>query len=420
MASHLNVFVPYEKAAASHENQLTRALLVVLRYSPMAHQAWLRLVAPEQNLYDLPKAEFAAQRQRVLGAETDVPEGEAVPGISVWLAPDAAEVSAPIAPSDRQQVLDGVVTYGSDLVVVIENKIVWGAVTDQPHRINLHGSPVKFENKARSMTWQRLLEGLSDLVDVERDLVSGAERLLIGDFLELVEDHFPRIGPYSTLVQCGDNRFRIERRLDTIQGEVAGTDSGKGLGWRDIDVTPKIFMAWLTFVRENSTVCLRMYPADTLGQSRAFYGDPESVASVLALRFDGWQVEPNFHWGFMAGGYAWLTTPLPVEQYCTYWIEEIGATRELGRPEWETYWAKLESARIVEAAEKQVFDAEFTHRQRQKAHPRPGLFCEYKWPLAEARRLDVREKLVEAVRARVNQMLTALRAPPVTARLGAR
>ena len=37
MDSHLNFFVPYEKAAAWHENQLTRALLVVLRYS--AHGA---------------------------------------------------------------------------------------------------------------------------------------------------------------------------------------------------------------------------------------------------------------------------------------------------------------------------------------------------------------------------------------------
>ncbi len=150
MDSHLNFFVPYERAAAWHENQLTRALLVVLRYSPMAHQAWLRLVAPERQLHDLPKAEFATQRQRVLDTDTEMPEGEAVPGISVWLAPDACTVSAPIEPSDRQQVLDGIVTYGNELVVVIENKIAWGGVTEQPHQINLHGSRlVSRRNPAR-------------------------------------------------------------------------------------------------------------------------------------------------------------------------------------------------------------------------------------------------------------------------------
>src|SRR5882672_7315900 len=126
MDSHLNFFVPYERAAAWHENQLTRALLVVLRYSPMAHQAWLHLVAPKEHLHELQEAEFATQRQRVLGGATDIPEGEAVRGISVWLAPDATQSRAPIESSDRQQVLDGIVTYGSDLVVVIENKITWG------------------------------------------------------------------------------------------------------------------------------------------------------------------------------------------------------------------------------------------------------------------------------------------------------
>src|SRR6266852_1434532 len=122
----------------------------------------------------------------------------------------------------------------------------------------------------------------------------------------------------------------------------------------------------------------------------------------------------------MAGGYAWSKTPLPVDKYCAYWIKEIGATRELSRPEWETYWAKLQAAQIVETGGKDAFDAEFTRSQRQEAHPRPGLFCEYKWPLAEeARRLDARGKLVEEVRTRLNQMLTALHAPPVTAPEGA-
>ena len=417
MDSHLNFFVPYERAAAWHENQLTRALLVVLRYSPMAHQAWLRLVEPNERLQDLSKAEFATQRQRVLGADAELPEGEAVRGISVWLAPDAVQVSAPIEPSDRQQVLDGIVTYGNDLVVVIENKVAWGGVTEQPHRINLHGSPVVFDENPRSVTWQKLLGALSDLV--ERDLVSGAERLLISDFFDFVDEHFPLIGPYSTLARCGNQRFRLERRLDTIQGKVIGTDDGKALGWRYLAGTSKIAMAWLGLANDNSAVCLRMFPADTLGQSRDFYADRSAVDAVLALQSEGWIVKPNFHWGFMAGGYAWVNTPLPVEKYCAYWVNKIGATREHGRLDWETYWATLESDQIVEAAGKEVFDAEFTGSQRQKAHPRPGLSCEYTWPLAEAKKLDARKKLVEKVRARLNQMLHALHAPPVTAHGGA-
>jgi hypothetical protein len=380
-----------------------------LRYSPLAHAAWLHLVAPELNLYQLSKADFATQRQRVLSPDTEVPEGEAAPGISVWLAPDAAEVRNRIVPSDRHQILDGIITYGNDLVIVIENKISWGATTDQPHRINLHGSSVKFRDKVSSVSWQQLLGTLSELV--EHDLVSGAERYLVSDFLDFVEEHFPHIGPYAALAQCGDNAFRINHRLDTVQRQVTGTEDGKGLGWKNIAGTPKIFMAWLGLAEDNLSVSLRMYPADTLGQSRAFYSEPISVGAVLALRSQGWSVEPNFHWGFTATGYAWMRTPLSTDDYCTYWMSKIGSTRELTRSEWENYWATLIAARIVEAAEKDLFDQEFTGSQRQKAHPRPGLSCEFKWPIAEARRLDTQGKLIETVRARVNQLLTALGAP---------
>ncbi len=94
MKNHLNFFTPYESAAAWHENQLTRALLVVLRYSPIAHQAWLHLVSPNLSLQKLPRAEFATQRQRVVSGHPQVADGDSIPGISVWLAPD--ESSGPL------------------------------------------------------------------------------------------------------------------------------------------------------------------------------------------------------------------------------------------------------------------------------------------------------------------------------------
>jgi hypothetical protein len=120
-----------------------------------------------------PKAEFATQRQRVFEPGVKVADGEAVTGISVWLAPDAAQISESMAVSDRIQVLDAIITYGETLVVVIENKISFGGVTEQPHRINLHGATVAWNETPRSVDWQTLLAAFSDLV--ERSLLSRAE-----------------------------------------------------------------------------------------------------------------------------------------------------------------------------------------------------------------------------------------------------
>lgn len=408
MTNHLNFFAPYSSLSAGHENQLTRALMVVLRYSPMAHQAWLRLVAPDRELQKLHTAEFAIQQERLLPDYSAVEEAEEIPGISVWLAPDAEGIEAAVEPSDRRQVLDAIVSYGGDLVVVIENKIGWGKPTQQPYQVNLHGTPVRFDQPPRSVRWQDVLEVLADLV--ERNLVHGAERMVVSDFLGFVEENFLHIGPYSSLRRCGDSAFRIDRRLDIVQGLATGSDEGKGQGWRDIEGSDKVYMAWLGYDPDSKLVSLKMYPADTLGQARAFYRDPESVKAVLDLRADGWQVRPNFHWGFAARGYAWCTSPLAVEGYCEYWIKEIQGTREVARLEWDAYWARLEADGIVDQSGREAFDQELVASQRQKISARPGLFCEYSWPLHEAKQMDDRGALVGAVRERINQMLRALRA----------
>ncbi len=409
MDTRLNFFFPYENAPAWHENQLTRALLVVLRYCPMAHQVWLGKVAPDQSLQNLPKAEFATQRQRVFDQGLKAPEGEAVTGISVWLAPDAAQISESVKPSDRLQVLDAIITYGDTLVVVVENKISFGGVTEQPHRINLHGVPVAWNETPRSVDWQTLLAGFADLV--ERSLVSGAEDLLITDFLELVEEYFPLIGPYSTLTRCGTQPFRLNRRLDVVLGKAVYSTESKELGRRDLSGTGKVARVYLGCSLDQSKVCLRMWPGDTLAQARDFYADPAAVKAVLALLSNGRLVRPNFHWGFMSTGYAWVETPAVVEDYCTFWVNHIGETRELPRSDWETYWKRLSSARIVDPAGKLKFDTDFTASERMKAHPRPGLACEFAWPLLEAQKMDTKGIFIEAVRVRINQMLAALRAP---------
>ena len=170
-------------------------------------------------------------------------------------------------------------------------------------------------------------------------------------------------------------------------------------------------MAWLGRDAVSTVVRLMMYPADTLGQARVFYRDPDSVKAVLNLRADGWQVRPNYHWGFAARGYAWCSSPLTVDAYCEYWIKEISNTREIARADWDSYWARLETDGIVDQSGREAFDQELVASLRLKVSARPGLACEFSWPLAETMEMDDRGELVGAVRDRINQMLRALRAP---------
>jgi hypothetical protein len=199
-----------------------------------------------------------------------------------------------------------------------------------------------------------------------------------------------------------------------VQELAIGSDEGKGQGWRDLGGTPKVIMAWLGYSSGASEVCLRMYPADTLEQARAFYSHPASVEAILALQARGWCVKPNFHWGFMAPGYAWAISQCTVDHYCAYWVEHINRSRELFRSEWDSYIAELQANRILDESGRTVFVQEFGSSQRQKASPRPGLLCEMTWPLAEAARLDTRGAFVNAVRHRINEILDAFQAPLLT------
>ena len=141
----LNLFQPFEKLPAGHENQLTRALLVILRMSPMAHAVWLRQAAPDLQLQVLPVASYETQRGAIrVSSDAEEP----APLISVFLTPKQPLEAGSVTESDRLQVLDAIIDYGGERVVVIENKVA--EVEDwQAREINFTGARVKVDEDRR-------------------------------------------------------------------------------------------------------------------------------------------------------------------------------------------------------------------------------------------------------------------------------
>lgn len=61
-------------------------------------------------------------------------------------------------------------------------------------------------------------------------------------------------------------------------------------------------MKFAYLFREGDQILLEFYPADTLEQAKIVYGEPWRVERLLALRRNGWQMAPNFHFGYIAKG----------------------------------------------------------------------------------------------------------------------
>ena len=150
---------------------------------PLAHATWLRMVAPTLHLEkSLPPAEFRTQDSRLVRQQKkrEQEDDEAIRGISVLLAPDPTQPAAPVAATDRRQILDGIIEYGSSLVIAIENKIRSGIKTNQPSSINIGNAVVKLDEKVRTVAWQELLEAFADLSS--RSLVTGGEQKILDVF----------------------------------------------------------------------------------------------------------------------------------------------------------------------------------------------------------------------------------------------
>jgi|SRR5208337_4749038 len=169
----------------------------ILRCSPMAHQAWLSLIDKTLLLRSLPFAAFDTQTSTILQDGGQTANNEPISGISVICSASSATSNlSGVVSSKRGQVLDGVVRYGDDRVIVLESKLTEGASEYQAVNINLNGQPVKFE-RAVHISWRDVLAAFSDIADERRALVGGAERLIIKDFLR-VRSGASHNGAYAT------------------------------------------------------------------------------------------------------------------------------------------------------------------------------------------------------------------------------
>lgn len=409
----LNFFSPYERLPPGHENQLTRALLLLLRMSPLAHVEWLRLIAPDRSLRALPSAEFDTQRRAVRVDGDGVEQAELV---SVFLAPERPQSGGgDVVESDRGQVLDAIVDYG-ELIAVIENK-VFEADDLQARQINLDGTGVQLVDgqEVVIVVWRDLLEAFTGLR--ERSLVGGAEAALLDDFLTYAEDHFPDLGPFRTLSLCGGIPSRIERRLRQVLGEAANAEAeGSPTGPRV--ATPAGTVAgrdaYLTAI-DGDGIQLALYPADTLGQAAEFFKRSEAVDGVRTLAtVDGWSVKPNFHFGHTQRGFCWTTSDIDLEDYLQLWGERIATEGSVARGNWDDYWVWLIDRKIARKEDRPEFDRNFTDTARKSATPRPGLCLMRFWPLADAERLDSQGAFTLAVRDALEEALRTVGEPELS------
>jgi hypothetical protein len=425
MDRHLNVFVPYE-SPPHHEDQLTRAAMIVMRAVPLARDALLARIGAHPSAR-LPEPELDIQARHVLRppALGEADELSLHQLISVFLSPDEGlDLSAAeIAERVREQRLDGVLRFGDELAVVIESKVIGEAPSDQARLLRLRGVEVKASNVI-ALGWHELLEDWWALL--ERGLLAPAERVLMEDLIAFAEEHFARLLPFTTLGRAGEHALRRERRLVALLREATGINEVEPDRRPWIGAVLMLDAAIGT--KSTQRICLQQHaeglalctwPAELKPQAEALYRTrrAQRLIDLVSQHPEAWRARPNVHLAFRNAPVAqrlYLHCHLETAEYIRRWsgndFTQIRAHHYNDIK--EALWPWLRERQYAGPEDDQQLDAFLKHLgPRRDAHLRPGIEVRRIWPWPHAVDLDERGALAGEVRTAVAELLTALDEP---------
>ncbi len=425
--THLNLFAPYRELPAHHEDQLTRAAMIVLRLVPLAREALLHAIG-ERSQEELPACVLDMQATHVVDpadAESEAPQTRRERLVSVFLTPDIEPfaLSEEITDTDRGQRFDGVLRFDPELVVVLESKICWRWARRDGHRaaeLNLRGAHFA-ERRTCLLPWHDLLESWWQLI--ESGALDQAERGLLEDALDFAHREFAHLLPFGSLRRAGIDPTRRERRLGTLLREATGLQTERG---RRVHVRLDTGLGVASLQRaalklEPDALTLHLWPGELKRQAQHLYatGNAESLAQLTQ---DGarWHVEPRPLLGFRGAPEStrvYFTCTLDPVTYAQRWqgedFEQAGAHhRSHIHPK---LWPWLLEHGYASPADERLIDPFLQTLGRRFAHLRPSMHVWRTWSLEDAEALDDAGLLVGEVRDALNRVLGILEEPQVLA-----
>lgn len=421
---HLSVFLPYERPP-HHEDQLTRAAMIVMRAVPLARDALLaRIGAPISAR--LPEPEMDIQTGHVAESPALSRSGEISLDqlISVFLSPDEGlDLSAAqIGARPGEQRLDGVLRFGDQLAVVIESKIVGHATSDQAKLLRLRGVEVR-QSKVIALGWHELLEDWWTLL--ERGLLAPAERVLMDDLIAYTEDHFAHLLPFTTLGRTGEHDLRRQRRVMALLREATGIggvepERRPGTGATVIldTVISTRSTQRISLQQQDGNLALCTWPGELKPQAEALYrtSRAQRLTDFLAQRHGEWLATPNVHLAYRFATPSqrlYLNCQVETAEYIRRWSgADFAQIRAHHCDEIKTVlWPWLRERQYAAPEDDQQLDAFLERLGRRDAHLRPGIRLRRTWPWPHAVDLDERGALVTEIRAAVTELLTILDEP---------
>ena len=420
--SHINYFEPYESKSAHHEDQLTRAFMVVLRYVPSAllmfYDSVLTTInrkASERNMtvelpsiseIDLSNLDFETQTSNIdVAFKTNKI-------VSVLITDETFNLEKPVSKSDRNARYDGIIYFSSDVAIIVENKPFNYNVWEEQLSPSAKGLPegVKIIEIAAIIEWKKIINDLNSLV--KNNLIGKAEKEIVNDFLDFIDKRFPLLNPYDNFTDCKDNIDLLNRRVkNLLEKSVAKQADAIDYhnGWQCYYLKtpfPEIKMIGFKIYEEESDwrLAIEIWFGDTLSQSRELYKIKIDEGKISLLEEKGWQYSPNFHISFIQAHLVWLDTSEESKNgYIQYWINNVSDIKQYSKLELTTLLDKLMKNQIIEikGEDRSEIEKEITNTNRHNFNISPGFGLSFSFHSKKAKELDSEDKLVEEIKSKI-------------------
>ncbi|HST54931.1 MAG TPA: hypothetical protein VLJ42_03420, partial [Solirubrobacteraceae bacterium] len=298
---HLNVFEPYRELSRSHEDQLTRAAMIVMRLVPQARDALLRAI-DERPERELPECSLDMQANEIAPVTDEDPVSGEIHRerlVSVFLTPDIEpfELAPEITDTDRGQRFDGILRFDPELVVVIESKVCHRWARRDGHRAaELNVGDARFaERRTHLLRWHDLFESWWQLV--EQGALVPAEQALVQDMLDYANRDFAQLLPFGSLRRAGADPLRRERRLRSLLLQATSVNPERG-GSVHVRLDHALGVESLqraSLQIADDELTLHVWPGELKRQAEHLYaaGHAERLSELAGQDDGAWRVAPQ-------------------------------------------------------------------------------------------------------------------------------
>lgn len=412
--NHLNYFEPYKSKSINHEDQLTRAFLVVLRYSPSSLLLFYDLVynkskelAIQKNVENpLPYlSQLQLQSIKFETQQSDISNflGQIV--LSVLITDEIFQPKGKIKISERGARYDGVIGISDNITLLIENKPKSYNVWEEQLSPNLTklSKAIKLVEVPAIIEWKSIISRLNELRLL--DNIQGTEKLIIEDFLEYIDDNFSFLNPFEKLALCKKDKLLVNKRIKNLLEDIVAEK--KSIGYQPrwehhyiLTGFDEIWMIIAEFFNDDSTgkseIRISLYYGDVLSQARKYFKLNIPFSKINPLIKKGWKYKPNFHISSINSPLIWFDTKKEYEQdYYNYWLKNQSEIKQFSKTEFLKYLKKMEKLNLVviDKDKQDKLESKLINTNRSTVNICPGFGIYYPIEFEKAEKLDMTNDL---------------------------